>query len=304
MTAEARPLDRDGLREDADSGNPATSGTVADDASPTRQVEILADRLGLDLDHLLGARPRTVDRFEWERIVRRARIGPTRKLVALMAATYSDRDGSRVRPGVDLLAADTDKSTRTVKRALADLRSLCLLCPILRDADGKIVDDLAAPADHLRRIRAWAGKGRAAEYRLTVPDPMPDLLLRSPEHGPRVTRAESQQSPEHGPPMTREHGPSDTEHGPFRTGAWATGAPPPEQRPTTDQITDQTTDAPRRGEPQGTRAGGQRSAREHADAIRAELGLRRSDDAAELDTAASVIRDVFGLDVTEVESAP
>ncbi|WP_157376133.1 hypothetical protein [Allokutzneria albata] len=38
-------------------------------------------------------------RFEWERIIRRARLTKPVKLVALLLATYADPDGTRVRPG-------------------------------------------------------------------------------------------------------------------------------------------------------------------------------------------------------------
>jgi hypothetical protein len=41
-----------------------------------------------------------MDRYEWERLVRRCRLPATTKLVAAMMAHYANRDGSRIYPGV------------------------------------------------------------------------------------------------------------------------------------------------------------------------------------------------------------
>jgi biotin operon repressor len=100
--------------------------------------------------------PQPTSRFEWERIVRRVVMPPTQKLVALVLASYADRDGSRVRPGNEVLAAVTGQSERSVKRCLSALRDLGLLV-VARRGGGR------------------AGAGKATEYQLTIPV---DLLDR------------------------------------------------------------------------------------------------------------------------------
>jgi DNA-binding transcriptional ArsR family regulator len=69
----------------------------------------------------------TATRYDWERIVRRARLGAPTKAVALAMATYADRDGSRVYPGVARLAAVTELSERSVRGALKKLRDVGLI---------------------------------------------------------------------------------------------------------------------------------------------------------------------------------
>ncbi|RSD21978.1 hypothetical protein [Amycolatopsis eburnea] len=101
--------------------------------------------------------PTPVGRFEWERILRRIAMPDALARLAFTLATYADADGSRVRPGVDQLAADTDKAPRSVKRLLAELR----------DGYGLIAQ--------ISRGGGRNGKGRAAEYRLVFPA---DLLER------------------------------------------------------------------------------------------------------------------------------
>lgn len=89
-------------------------------------------------------------RFEWERIVRRARIDPTEKYIALLMSTYADPDGTRVRPGTEKLSRVSGKSTRTVIRAITALRDRGLL----------------------ERTKERQPNGRAGghdEYRLTFP---------------------------------------------------------------------------------------------------------------------------------------
>lgn len=97
------------------------------------------------------ARPEPAERFEWERIIRRARLGsaPT-KSVALALATYADQDGTRVRPGVDRLAAVTELSERSVKNALKKLREVGLIERVFHGG--------------LRGTRGFADV-----YRLTIP---------------------------------------------------------------------------------------------------------------------------------------
>ena len=69
----------------------------------------------------------TATRYDWERIIRRARLGAPTKAVALAMATYADRDGSRVYPGVARLSAVTELSERSVRGALKKLRDLGLI---------------------------------------------------------------------------------------------------------------------------------------------------------------------------------
>lgn len=83
---------------------------------------------------------------EWTDLVRRARLGRTVKLVALVLATYADGDGGRIFPGVARLSVDTEVSYNTVKAALATLREAGLIT----------------------RVRAAQARGDADEYRLTI----------------------------------------------------------------------------------------------------------------------------------------
>lgn len=100
---------------------------------------------------------RPVGRFEWEHLVRRVIMTPRVKLTALTMATYADPDGTRVRPGFDLLAAVTGQSDSTVRRSVKALRDLGLL-------------------DLVTRGGGRSGRGKATEYRLAVPE---DLLDRA-----------------------------------------------------------------------------------------------------------------------------
>ena len=62
------------------------------------------------------------------RAVRRAALGtPPRTLVALTLATYGDRDGGGIRPGVSRLVADTRLGERTIHRELRELERMGVL---------------------------------------------------------------------------------------------------------------------------------------------------------------------------------
>ncbi|WP_148310935.1 helix-turn-helix domain-containing protein [Nocardia brasiliensis] len=106
---------------------------------------------------------RGVDRFEWERIVRRARIPSSTKYLALMLSTYANPDGTRVEPGVDRLEIVMQVSRRTVLRALSDLRELGLI----------------------QRVKQGNRHAKQSDsYRLTVPLDMPyspDIALLDPD---------------------------------------------------------------------------------------------------------------------------
>jgi hypothetical protein len=109
-------------------------------------------------------------RFEWERVVARIEMPKPVKLVALLMAMTADPDGSRVRPGQALLAAETGDSERNVARIQKVLRQKFGLLELVSRGGGR------------------GGTGKTAEYQLTIPT---DLLERATligPHGPLVTR--------------------------------------------------------------------------------------------------------------------
>lgn len=110
--------------------------------------------------------PVPVGRFEWERVVRKhlrqpdgtrppsewAHVASGTRLVAWVAASYANRDGTSVRPGLDNLIEDTGTSRATVLRALAWLR-----------AEGWLVEVSS------RRRAKTDTRGKSTVYRLTIP---------------------------------------------------------------------------------------------------------------------------------------
>lgn len=74
-------------------------------------------------------------RFRWERTVRSIQMDPSTKLVALLLATYADKDGTKVRPGLKRLAEDAGLSRRTMMRATSALREMGLLDRINRGSN-------------------------------------------------------------------------------------------------------------------------------------------------------------------------
>lgn len=113
---------------------------------------------------VIDGAPTPVDRFTWERALRRLVLGRT-KFVALMLATYADRCGDNAHPGVDRLAADCECDERTIRRHLTKLAGLGL---IERTFEG-----------------SSAGRRRLADcYRLTMPaNPRAIGLTRDPVTG-------------------------------------------------------------------------------------------------------------------------
>lgn len=81
------------------------------------------------------AEPRFVDRFTWERAICGIPMQPTTKLIALLAATYANKDGTNVRPGNALLAAAAGTSDRTVRRALDEARAIGVLHRVSRGSN-------------------------------------------------------------------------------------------------------------------------------------------------------------------------
>jgi hypothetical protein len=117
-------------------------------------------------------------RFEWERIVRRIVMPERVKFLALLLATFADGDGSRIRPGLDQIAAMMGRSKATTKRNMAVLRS-----------EYGLLEEIA-------RGGGRGARGRASEYRLVVPE---DLLERVELLDPDGSRRETgltQVSPE------------------------------------------------------------------------------------------------------------
>lgn len=94
----------------------------------------------------------TTNRYDWERIVRRAQLPAPVKLVAFVMATYADRDGSRVYPGVARLVAVTGLSERSVRNALKVLRDKGLIQRVYKGGHRGVnaftdVHRLAIPAE-------------------------------------------------------------------------------------------------------------------------------------------------------------
>ncbi len=104
-----------------------------------------------------------VDRFTWERWIRRLVLPSGVKYTALMAITYGDLDGSRVHPGVELLARVMNVGTASVKRHLRVLRELGLI----------------------ERVKQGnRHNGDSDEYRITLPENLFELPMLDPNEGP------------------------------------------------------------------------------------------------------------------------
>lgn len=101
---------------------------------------------------------------DWTIVVRRARLGPTVKLVALVIASYADPDGTKVFPGIARLAVQCEIDYRTARRAVASLRERGLIELVRRGA---------------RR------NGKSDEYRLVLTE---DLLERCDVPTPAAER--------------------------------------------------------------------------------------------------------------------
>lgn len=108
--------------------------------------------------------PIPVGLYEWVRILRRIVMPGTIKFTALMLSTWADPDGTRVRPGNDLLAAALGVSERTVIRHLDELRSWQFIKQVSRGGGRNNV-------------------GKATEYRLTIPPDLMDRFTLLPPNG-------------------------------------------------------------------------------------------------------------------------
>lgn len=101
--------------------------------------------------------PRSVGRYEWERLVRRCVLPAPVKHTAASLAQYANADGTRVYPGVARLAAVTSLSERSVRGALSALRDLQLITRTRKGSSlGRqaMTDEhrLTCPADLMRRV--------------------------------------------------------------------------------------------------------------------------------------------------------
>lgn len=123
-------------------------------------------------------------RFEWERIVRRLTLPKPVKLLAMILASYADPDGTRVRPGNDVLADVTGDSEKNVRRLLTVLRGLDLVLLVARGG-------------------GRGGAGKASEYRLTIPSDLLDRvdMLMPGERKSPDTQMSGQSKPDCGQPV-------------------------------------------------------------------------------------------------------
>jgi Helix-turn-helix domain len=133
---------------------------------------------------------------EWVNVVRRARLGSSAKLIALVIASYANPDGTHVYPGVARLAVQTELDYRTVRRALGKLRNAGLLQVTKRGA---------------RKA------GQSDEYRLTLaPDLLDNIAVPTPDEEKEAiqsVREKHRRSTGHLRPVETEK-----EAEPYRTG--------------------------------------------------------------------------------------
>ncbi|GAB3437382.1 hypothetical protein [Actinophytocola sediminis] len=127
---------------------------------------------------MTDAEPIPMGKFEWERLILRIAMPDLHQRLSLILAVFADADGTRVRPGNEILASVTRKTTRTVIRALNDLREWQLIAPVSRGG-------------------GRGGKGRTTEYRLTCPtDLLERFELLTPNLRPAPKSGDAQTSPQ------------------------------------------------------------------------------------------------------------
>lgn len=78
----------------------------------------------------------------WMALVRRARIGLSRKAAALILASYADADGTSIYCGVARLALDMESSYSTAQRALRWLRDVGLIERVRKGNSRKGLSDV------------------------------------------------------------------------------------------------------------------------------------------------------------------
>lgn len=125
-----------------------------------------------------------LDRFAWERVVKRCKMPRSTKLVALTLATFANRDGSNVRPGEEQLAADLDgMSERQVRRHMARLRDeYRLIERVSRGGSRSRYPDvyrLVLPDDLADRVEFNEDPELRRDRRLQAVDKVPDSVDKS-----------------------------------------------------------------------------------------------------------------------------
>lgn len=129
-----------------------------------------------------------LDRFAWERIVKRCKMPRSTKLVALTVATFANRDGSNVRPGEEQLAADLGLSERQVRRHLTRLREeYRLLDRVSRGGSRSRYPDmyrLVLPDDLEERVEFSEDPELRRERRLKAVDNAPGSVDGPVDNGP------------------------------------------------------------------------------------------------------------------------
>lgn len=103
-----------------------------------------------------------VGRFDWEQIFRGTDVGRAAKAVGLLMATYADKDGGRIFPGVVTLAEQAGVTKVTVIRAHKQLIVAGWIERISKGHSGG----------------RNGGTGQANTYRLTLPLPVDPSLIR------------------------------------------------------------------------------------------------------------------------------
>jgi biotin operon repressor len=99
--------------------------------------------------------PSAINRYEWERIMRRVRFGsPMTKYVGMVLAQYANTDGTNAFPSQDKLARVCEVSEKTVRNALGEMRERGLIVRVrkggMRGTQAfSDVYNLAIPADLL-----------------------------------------------------------------------------------------------------------------------------------------------------------
>lgn len=133
---------------------------------------------------------------EFARLVRRAHLHPTTKLVALHMMTYANyKDGKQIFPGESLVADELGRSTKCIREHLRILRDLRILTRVRHNSGLRAVYDeywLSWPLDPQKvPMRLTPGDNER------VPELPPARLYRNRvnEKPRRVVEAESESVP-------------------------------------------------------------------------------------------------------------
>lgn len=101
----------------------------------------------------------------WIDTIRRARLGRTAKLVALMMATWADKNGASVHPGIARLAVSCNLTYNVVQTALAELRNAGFIRVVARATGRHQADEyrLVIAADPAKPVDVWSRERMAEE---------------------------------------------------------------------------------------------------------------------------------------------